>query len=385
MKLLFCHDGPIEKTRDNVYYSVGFNDDMLKKYEIISDDITLAMRVHDADVDSDGIDETQKLSAKHKVVKCPNIASAKGLMVGRRNCSKILEKAINKSDAVIIRLPSLVGNIAIDVCRKLNKPYLIELVGCPWDSLRSRSFVGKLIAPIVYLKTKIRVKKSPFVIYVTREFLQRRYPTNGRSISCSDVSLPNKVFSEIKQKKINPENIITMGTIGKLDIKYKGQQYVIKAMRELKKSGLLVKYSLVGPGDPDYLKKIARKYDVDDSVEFCGELSHEKIFEWLNSIDIYIQPSTTEGMPRSLIEAMSMGCVCLASDVGGMPELLDNEYVFKKKNVKKITKSLKQIIYDDLEQKMINDRDRTREFSVDILEEKRNSFLRLFMKEVKNV
>lgn len=50
--------------------------------------------------------------------------------------------------------------------------------------------------------------------------------------------------------------------------------------------------------------------------------------QWLDQLDLYIQPSFTEGLPRALIEAMSRGLPALASDVGGIPELLDAEYMF---------------------------------------------------------
>ena len=42
---------------------------------------------------------------------------------------------------------------------------------------------------------------------------------------------------------------------------------------------------------------------------------------------VYIQPSRIEGLPRALIEAMSRGCACVGSSVGGIPELLNNQYI----------------------------------------------------------
>jgi glycosyltransferase involved in cell wall biosynthesis len=44
--------------------------------------------------------------------------------------------------------------------------------------------------------------------------------------------------------------------------------------------------------------------------------------DWLDRIDIYLQPSRQEGLPRALIEAMARACPALGSTAGGIPELL---------------------------------------------------------------
>jgi glycosyltransferase involved in cell wall biosynthesis len=101
---------------------------------------------------------------------------------------------------------------------------------------------------------------------------------------------------------------IVIGTIAAVDVKYKGQENVIKDLGHLKNEGILnFEYHLVGGGDQIHLSELAKKYNVHESIKFIGSLPHNKIFEWLDSIDIYIQPSLTEGLPRALIEAMSRG------------------------------------------------------------------------------
>ena len=49
------------------------------------------------------------------------------------------------------------------------------------------------------------------------------------------------------------------------------------------------------------------------------------MFNWLDSVDIYIQPSLTEGMPRATLEAMSRGCPIISTSVGGLKTLIDSE------------------------------------------------------------
>lgn len=59
-----------------------------------------------------------------------------------------------------------------------------------------------------------------------------------------------------------------------------------------------------------------------------GVLPHTQVFSWLDGLDIYIQPSRLEGLPRALIEAMSRGCPAIGSAAGGIPELLDRDCIF---------------------------------------------------------
>ena len=184
---------------------------------------------------------------------------------------------------------------------------------------------------------------------MTNRFLQNRYPCIGESIGCSDVSLPETDDKVLEKRLAKIDNMsadkpIIIGTVAAVSVRYKGQQYIIKALGKLKKQGINnFEYHLVGTGDQSYLRKIARTYDVLDKIRFIGSLRHEEVFDWLESIDLYAQPSRTEGMPRALIEAMSMGLPCFGTNVGGIPELLNKEFVFNnnKNNIDEICAILK--------------------------------------------
>lgn len=60
-----------------------------------------------------------------------------------------------------------------------------------------------------------------------------------------------------------------------------------------------------------------------DQLIVTGHLSEPRLVaEHLQLVDIYLQPSLFEGMPNALLEAMSCGRLCLASDAGGIPEII---------------------------------------------------------------
>ena len=119
-------------------------------------------------------------------------------------------------------------------------------------------------------------------------------------------------------------------------MKYKGQELVIRAIAKLQKKGKNFEYYLVGGGNSKYLENIARELNVLDKIHFVGPVSHERVFYYYNMTDIYIQPSYQEGLPRAVIEAMSMACPIIGSNAGGIPELISEECVFKKGNLKSI-------------------------------------------------
>ena len=379
-ELIFCYDGPLKKDKKEEYYGSALNDEMLKIYEHIANNIKVAVRIKSIKNDKEKKRSLKITKDKYKIIECPNISSLNGLLFKKNECRIILEKEIENTDYVIARLPSMIGGLSIDIARKLNKPYFIELVGCPWDALWNHSIKGKLFAPIMTLNTKRLVKNAPFVLYVTESFLQKRYPTKGKSIGCSDVILKETNDNTFeKRKKYILENQYDkkkiIATVAAIDVKYKGQKYVIKAINKLRKHGLdNYEYWIIGGGDKSYLEKFVKKYKLEDNVKFLGSLPHDEIFNKLKKVDIYIQPSKTEGLPRALLEAMSMGCLCIGTNVGGIPELLDKNYIVRSSNVNDIVEKIKAItIEQQLKQSKVNF-EKSKKYEKSTLEEKRNKF-----------
>lgn len=291
----------------------------------------------------------------------------------RKNTKALTEEIITCNGAVC-KLPSINGAMAAKILRKQGKPYIVEVVGCPWDSYWNHSIKGKIVAPVMWFITRQAVKNAPYVLYVTQKFLQKRYPTKGISLSCSDAGL-----GFISAGERRPKTETVLGTVGAVNLKYKGQQYVVKAIARLKKEGYNIKYRLAGGGDDTYLKRLVKKKDVSDCVEFLGALPHSEIFGFMDGIDVYIQPSNADALPRTLLEAMSRGCTVIGSSTGGIPELVPPECVFKRKSVAELTKVLKKVIDEGYEKWTCKSIAMAEEFSSEKLEERRNEFYRLLI------
>ncbi|WP_214792370.1 MULTISPECIES: glycosyltransferase family 4 protein [unclassified Exiguobacterium] len=386
MKVLFCHDGPIKKDEKGNFYGIAHNNEMFKRYYTLGNELSVAMRVKHVSQSEMSERQSQITVSPFEVIECFNTSSLKGRLIHRKQNRKILENAVLNSDYIVARIPSVIGFIAIDVAKKHNKPYLIEVVACPWDAFWNHSLIGKIVAPYMYTATKKRVKQAKHVVYVTNAFLQKRYPTKGEQINCSNVILKNtdSVVLEKRLEKIHGmqnEKKIIIGTTAAVNVRYKGQQYIIEALGELKKQGINhFEYHLVGDGDKSFLQSVAIKNDVEDKVLFLGALKHSEIFDWLDTIDLYAQPSRQEGLPRALIEAMSRGLPSFGADTAGIPELLENKYVFSnsKNNIKEIIEILRS--YDEFS--FLNQSKRnymeSKKYNAEVIEARRSSFFERF-------
>lgn len=331
MKVLLAHDHQILKYKDKYYSTGGFTTNTLKRYTSIFGKLVFISRQKEVYQKHESY--TLLEESNTTFYKVPNFKSLR-YIYKEIEARKTIKKAVIECDYIITRLPSSIGFLALEYAKKYRKPYLIEVVACPWDSYWNHSTIGKFVAPIEYFKMRKAVKQSNYNIYVTNCFLQKRYPTLGTSISCSNVELVQHDFDVLNKrlKKIQKRNRgskIVIGTVGGLNVKTKGQKYIIRALSDLKNEGYSnFEYQLVGGGDYSYLKGIAKRYGVLDQIKFVGNIPHNEIFSWLESIDIYTQPSKHEGLPRALIEAMSVGLPCFGSNVAGIPELLDKEFIF---------------------------------------------------------
>ena len=386
MNVLFCHDGPLRKDELNNLYGTAHNDETFSRYYTIADTINVAIRINNI-LKYDAENQLSKITVPNfNSFEIPNISSLKGTFLNRRKAEKRIEKAVQESDYIVVRLPSVIGFIAFDYAKKINKPCLVEVVACPWDAFWNHSLKGKIVAPFMFKATRQRVRKASHVVYVTNEFLQRRYPTNGESVNCSNVALQefNNSVLERRIDKINSmrkNDKLIIGTTAAVDVRFKGQQYIIKALGKLKERGITnYEYQLVGGGCQLYLKKLAEKYNVTDQVKFFGSLPHKDIFSWLDTIDIYAQPSKQEGLPRALIEAMSRGLPSLGANTAGIPELLDEKYIFSnsKQNVKEICNLLESLNVKNMKMQAERNYAESLNYDKKKIEIRRNNFFEVF-------
>ena len=134
------------------------------------------------------------------------------------------------------------------------------------------------------------------------------------------------VKNVIAEPVINPNkttcfSLLFLGLLGQ----NKGIYDLLDCLNEHKSvfSGKL-KLFVGGNGEISKVTQIISKYGLSDIVSFEGWVSGDKKIELLNKVDAYILPSYHEGLPISILEAMSYSLPIISTNVGGIPEILKN-------------------------------------------------------------
>ena len=162
-----------------------------------------------------------------------------------------------------------------------------------------------------------------------------------------------------------------------MDVRWKGQDTVIKALARLKREGITnIEYHLIGIGTGEYLRSVSRRMGVEDQVHIIGALPHEQVAQWMDTVDVYVQPSYQEGLCRSIVEAMSRACPVIASDVGGNYELVHSDCLFRAGDINGLAGSIKRMMEKDEQARSAKlNFERAHKYQKTVLDRKRGRFL----------
>ena len=333
MKIVFVHDHKIRRDPSKKYYTDGkLTNELFSRYIFEEDDkvtaITRCINIHQNDIGN------LNLVNQKNVIFSP-VKGISPLDIFFKNFIyniKIFKKII-KADLNVIRLPSFMGLFCCFICLLFRKKYFLELVGHAKDSLidKKSSYLKLFLANTYSFFTKFVTKRASGTIYVTQSALQEEYPNFGLTSVASNVVI-HVENTQPQKRKVKPllNEPFKIGLIGSFNNHYKGIDFSIRTIALLRKNNIVVNLHILGEGSllNEYIQ-LADELKVKDLIQFDGILpGGEPVKAWLDELDLYIQPSLTEGLPRALIEAMSRGLPALASNVGGIPELLDSEYMF---------------------------------------------------------
>ncbi|MFM9437459.1 sugar transferase (PEP-CTERM/EpsH1 system associated) [Janthinobacterium sp. CG_23.3] len=111
---------------------------------------------------------------------------------------------------------------------------------------------------------------------------------------------------------------LLVGSVGRL-VAVKNHALLLTALAALARRDWVA--VLVGEGPARAaLEELARSLGIAGRVRFAGQ--RDDVAAWLAAMDVYVLSSTNEGVSNTLLEAMASGLACVASDIGGNPELI---------------------------------------------------------------
>lgn len=153
------------------------------------------------------------------------------------------------------------------------------------------------------------------------------------------------------QKRVFDKDHVVIGNVARMMPEKKGQDILVAAMVRLKNEYPTLECEFAGGYDAqhemayDALKNEVIKEGLSNNISFLGNV--ENIPAFLEKIDIFVLPSRYEGFGISLIEAMSMGIPCIASDLDGPAEIIGNNErgeLFQVGNADELAAKIRHII-----------------------------------------
>jgi glycosyltransferase involved in cell wall biosynthesis len=186
-----------------------------------------------------------------------------------------------------------------------------------------------------------------------------------------DIFIPCSTYGEKLSKLNNYKNVILLNHgvdtnnlnylkipknnnilyLGRLEPE-KGVNYLIESLVLIKEKFKDLKLFIVGEGSQKKnLEKITKKLNLNNIVEFVGKISNKNVKKYFQKSKILIVPSIwPENSPISIYESMSFGRPVIGSNIGGIPDLIDNTktgYLIKPKNSKEISKKIIKLLSND--------------------------------------
>ena len=214
----------------------------------------------------------------------------------------------------------------------LNKKIIRKIVGDPvWERAYSKAKISESFDEFqvknygfsISFQKKVRsfsIKKSDIVVTPSQHL--KNFILNLGFKNKIEI-INNGVFIPEENTNIFTNDQINITIVSRL-VSHKNIEKIIKAISDL--NSPLINLNIIGDGpELNQLQKISLESNNKDNIIFHGKLNRDEIDHIFLNSDIYIQASSYEGLPHSLLEAMSYGIPVLCTPVGECKEILGNE------------------------------------------------------------
>lgn len=261
----------------------------------------------------------------------------KGLAAMSSSFSAAVKAAKSKADIVHIHAE---GPAAMCWLPKLRgKRVIVTIHGLDWQRTKWRGMARR------YIKTGERaaVKRADEIIVLSRgmkEYFEKTY--NRKTVFIPNGVSKHEIRKADKIKRLwgldKDSYVLFLGRI----VPEKGLRYLVEAWKGIKTDKKLV---IAGGSSDTQLFMDELKEIAGEDIIFTGFQQGRTLEELYSNAYIYCLPSDLEGMPLSLLEAMSYGNCCVVSDIPECAEVVeDNAVVFPKGNIDELRRKLQELI-----------------------------------------
>lgn len=390
MDLVFVTEGRFVRHSDGKVYSVGggFNNLLWNRYLRFFEKIKVVGRVLE---DDDYGAKEADLASRGEVtfVDLPYYVGPVEYLKVRQKIKKKLHEILMPGYAYICRVPGQIGGMAAAILARRKIPYGVEVVGDPWDVFAPGSIKHVLRPLFRHEGRKVLrkvVKNASAALYVTNKKLQARYPVRKGifQIGVSDVKVNAAVVPVTFHVLATKPFIFKVISVGSLEQMYKAPDVVLKAVKLLRDRGINCDLMWLGDGRfRNEMIALAENLGISPQVHFVGNVSSQDVLHYLLDSDLFLSVSRTEGLPRALVEAMAMGLPCIGSNVGGIPELLEESVIVEKGRESDLADKI-ELMYRDIaftNQQAERNFEEAKNYYDEVLDKKRV----LFFEELKRI
>ncbi len=380
-KLFLVDNAYLLKDNAGNYYSAGiYDNDFFWRYQKVFGKIKFMAKIRDIGRDTDAVRE-RKISTEYiEIIELPPFQGICGLLKMFPGVLEIVQKAADESDCFILRMLQF-ESVLCWFCRK-HKPYAVEVVNDPMGSKR----YPRLINLVLTALHQTIIHRAGTVSYVTKRILQKKYPYKGSGMTSwySSIELPDDFIMRPKNYQF-PLTVIRIAHAANMIVgNSKGHYTLVRVIKRIIDAGGSAECFFYGEGaSVPELKRLCKKLGILHAVHFMGYVNEKKeLMLAIRKCDLFVFPSETEGMPRCLIEACAAGMPCLASGVGGIPELLQAKYRIPYENDKQYAQEILRLSKDpaELSEMSRNNVKTARGFCKSRMDQKRTEFYMNFKK-----
>lgn len=262
---------------------------------------------------------------------------------------KNISKNIKNSDIIMLRLPSPIGVLVYFYAKFYSKPIFFYIAGDIKQVAKKSGKYKEIKKPFVLLGANIFdwftrfMARSNLVFVNGKELLNKLERNSSQCI--------NFIPSLIKEENIFfredtcQNKTIRLIYVGRLT-PVKGLSCLLEALKILQKRRINIYLTIVGEGT-EKQRLLTEELEVTSFVDFKGYVPFgEELFRLYRESDIFVLPSLSEGLPKVLLEAMAFGLPIVATNVGGIPDVIKHQktgILVPPKSPEKIAQAIEKI------------------------------------------
>ena len=236
---------------------------------------------------------------------------------------RLLEKAFALGGIVNAAAPDIVhswlwySNFLCGLSRKFGLWRQIPFIASQRGDYHARygKFRLWLTEKLIYNAADVLLTNSAQI----QRHLHQRYPDKQIFSIPNLLELPTETWTQPRAGGSEEKLIVSVGRFAP----EKGHRYLIEALNLLDREDVAWRCTFLGEGELEAeLRALTAEYGLSEQVMFPGYC--EDVFSVLLTADVFVLPSLHESSPNALIEAMGIGMPCIASDVGGIVDLMED-------------------------------------------------------------